>query len=830
MTDITGVQKYNKSSLLLPWFPDTSICYKASRIYIQKIRRRRRRRRRRNFCFYHCSRQEAIFCMETESAELVEVVDTPSYPISFKVHCTMCTELRKFVDRTIEIFPEIEDARPRWSSGMKTLCLLNGTIERAKLLLQYCSESSKLYLAIKTDAITSRCRKLKNLLEQWLCQIQSMVPVILADKISRIVNDLQAANFVPDKFVEEAGKAVHELLQRGAAASDSMEHAEVKALQTAASRLHITSPKAIWIEKKSIKNLLEKASDNDQQKKKILKYFLYLLRRYANLIIEVQTDNTSDQNEEAFATHTRSANAESHTEYKQYDARAETLNQAIRPPEEFKCPISSRLMYDPVVIASGQTFERTWIQKWFDDGNGTCPKTEMKLNHLSLTPNSAMKDLITKWCRKYGIPIQDPSMQPDALPSLENSSSSIASFSSSMNDLHFPLDISNISLGSLDTSYISNGSRNRNEDGSSLMPEQTSDDLRHYQSLSKTRETNWEYLSGLAELDRESQYKMVEDIKIHLKCDDLDCLSLSSKNFIEPLIRFLSSANDLHDIRGQRAGFQLLSTFLSKNRNGTRYLSEDAYSMLSLFIDSEVTQEVLDIMLVMSEHSSCGSKIYASGALFSMLNILDSNIKDFQEQILKILCNLSSSSTDICSDLVSSECVPKLVSYLQDTTLARHSIVVLRNLCSNQEARTWITRTSGCIASIASLLENGVHEDQEHAVAILLMLCSQSTEYCHLVMDECCIFPLLSVVSVNGSEKGKASAMELLRLLGDTKHDTGDDEHECSNSKDRDSEECSYSNDINFEDANDNSKDKMSRRTFFRVKLPKFSRSSAPKK
>ncbi|KAL4387783.1 hypothetical protein GQ457_09G010180 [Hibiscus cannabinus] len=485
---------------------------------------------------------------------------------------------------------------------------------------------------------------------------------------------------------------------------------------------------------------------------------------------------------------------------------------------------------DPVVIASGQTFERTWIQKWFDDGNDTCPKTEMKLDHLSLTPNAAMKDLITKWCRKYGITIQDPSMQPDALPSLENSSSSIASFGSSMNDLHFPLDISNISLGSLDTSYTSNGSRNRNEDGSSLMPEQASDDLRHYQSLGKASETNWEYLSGLVELDRESQYKMVEDIKNHLQCDDLDRLSLSSKNFIEPLIRFLSSANDLHDLRGQRAGFQLLSTFLSKNRNGTRYLSEDAYRTLSLFIDSEVTQEVLDIMLVMSEHSSCGSKIYASGALFSMLNILNSNIKDFQEQILKILCNLSSSSTDICSDLVSSGCIPKLVSYLQDSTLARRSIVVLRNLCSNQEARTWITQTSGCIASIASLLETGVHEDQEHAVAILLMLCSQSNEYCHLVMDECCIFPVLSVVSVNGSEKGKASAMELLRLLGDTMHDNGDDEHECSNSKDTNSEECSISNDIDSEDANDNSKEKMSRKTFFRVKLPKFSRSSAPKK
>lgn len=75
-----------------------------------------------------------------------------------------------------------------------------------------------------------------------------------------------------------------------------------------------------------------------------------------------------------------------------------------------------------------------------------------------------------------------------------------------------------------------------------------------------------ESLSSLGKLDWESQCKMVEDTRSHLKCDDLDYLSLSSKNFIEPLITFLSCANDLHDIRAQRAGFQLLFTFLSKNR------------------------------------------------------------------------------------------------------------------------------------------------------------------------------------------------------------------------------------------------------------------------
>ncbi|KAA3479628.1 U-box domain-containing protein 5-like isoform X1 [Gossypium australe] len=753
-----------------------------------------------------------------------EAVETPPYPCSFQVHRLMCTELRKFVDRIMNIFPEIEAARPRCSLGIKALCSLNSAIERAKLLLQYCSESSKLYLAITTDSMVARFQKMKNLLEQGLCQIQSMVPVSLVAEICQIVDDLRAANFVPDKFDEEAGKVVRELLHRGAAASDLMEYAEMKALQSAASRLHITSPKAILIEKRSIKKLLEKVSDCDQPKKKVLKYLYYLLRKYANLIIGAQTDN-----ERAFAvkspstsfTHTRSADVKPHTEYKQSDVQADTLNRAI-PPEEFKCPISSRLMYDPVVIASGQTFERTWIQKWFDDGNDTCPKTKMKLDHLSLTPNAAMKDLISKWCMKYKITIQDPSMQPDVLQSLETSSASIASFGCSMNDLCFPVDISSISIGSLDTSYTSDGSHNRIAGGLSLMPEQTGDDCLQQQSVSSTRsKIDLECLSSLAMLDREAQYKMVEDKKNLLKCDDLDCVSLSSKNFIEPLLKFLSSARDSHDTRAQKAGFQLLSTFLSKNRDGIRYLDQDAYSMLSLFIDSEVTREVLDIMEVLSEHSSCKSKISASGALVFMLNILDSNIKDFPDQIIKILSNLSSSSTDVCSDLVSPECIPKLIPYLQNTTLAKHCIVVLRNLCSNQEGRTWITETPGCIASIAMLLETGGFEDQENALAILLTLCSQSIEYCHLVMDECCIFPVLLDVSVKGSEKGKASALELLRLLRDTKHDADDDV---------DKQECSNSNDVESEDANNYSKDKMSHKTLFGVKLPKFSRSTAPKK
>ncbi|KAK8481300.1 hypothetical protein V6N13_044056 [Hibiscus sabdariffa] len=759
--------------------------------------------------------------MGTDTAEVVE---TPSYSYAsaFKVHHMMCTELRKLVDRILRIFPEIEAARPRCSSGIKALCSLNNAIEKAKLLLQYCSESSKLYLAITTDAIVSRCQKAKNLLEQGLCQIQSMVPVMLAVEISQIVDDLRAANFSPDKFDAEAGKVVRDLLHQGAATPDSLEYVETRALQTATSQLHITSSTAILIEKRSIKKLLEKVGDTELQKKKILKYLLYLLRKYGHLIIREQTDNTVDNNEGTFTVNnpgtnfvsTHSIDVKSHKECKQYDAQADKLSGAS-PPEEFKCPISSRLMYDPVVIASGQTFERVWIQKWFDDGNDTCPKTEIKLAHLSLTPNAVMKDLISKWCMKYGITIQDPSLQSDMLHSLENSSTSIASFGSSINDMRFPVDISNISIGSLDTSFNSDGLRNKVADGLRLIREQTSDDLCQYQNPSHASKMDVESLCSLPELDWESQYEIVEDMTNHLKSDDLACMSMSSKNFIEPLIKFLSCAHDMLDIRAQRAGFQLLLIFLSQNRNGIRYLNEDAYSLLSLSLNSEVTKEVLDIIEVLSAQSSCKSKIAASGALISIFNVLDLKITEFQEPVIKILQYLSS-SPDICSNLASLECIPKFVPFLEDATLARHCIVVLRNLCNNPEARLSIIETPGCITSIAMLIETGSHEDQEHALAILLTLCSQRVEYCQLVMDECDIFPALFDVSVNGSDKGKASAMELLRLFRDTNHD--DEEQDC------------FQSDVRSEDAGNYPKDKKSHKSLFGVKLSIFSRSTAQKK
>ncbi|KAG9445671.1 hypothetical protein H6P81_011799 [Aristolochia fimbriata] len=80
----------------------------------------------------------------------------------------------------------------------------------------------------------------------------------------------------------------------------------------------------------------------------------------------------------------------------------QTVN-GIVIPSYFRCPLSLKLMVDPVIVASGQTYERLFIQKWLDQGLRICPKSRQTLSHTNLIPNYTVKALITSWCEDHNI-------------------------------------------------------------------------------------------------------------------------------------------------------------------------------------------------------------------------------------------------------------------------------------------------------------------------------------------------------------------------------------------------------------------------------------------
>jgi len=66
-------------------------------------------------------------------------------------------------------------------------------------------------------------------------------------------------------------------------------------------------------------------------------------------------------------------------------------------PPELQCPLSFEVMEDPVICASGQTYERSAIEKWFAMGKRTDPMSGAVLEHTHLVPNVAVRSM----CRRH---------------------------------------------------------------------------------------------------------------------------------------------------------------------------------------------------------------------------------------------------------------------------------------------------------------------------------------------------------------------------------------------------------------------------------------------
>lgn len=437
--------------------------------------------------------------------------------------------------------------------------------------------------------------------------------IILSDlQIAEVIDYLRVAKFIMDSQEEEAGRALLDLLRQ----TNFSEDLEIHTFQIAASRLNMTSPKAILIERRSLRKLLDSMNKSDSKKEKIVNYFLCLLNKYGK--------NVSQDNRKSLKTHTNSAgsfsssgnngdssdpgdasivgcqatlpteklssahtvkhvsSSENNDESTDTGDAANVGCQAAVPPEEFFCPISLRLMYDPVVIASGQTYERMYIEKWFHDGYDTCPKTQRKLENLSMVPNSSLQELITNWLKKHSINVVGPSSGYSpadyhyweaaincSISSLKNVSAAL--LDGNAGSYFLQNDHSGVSLVSLSTlSNYSNSSHvsiteKLKINHTCLFP--WSDDYQQYQSFSNfDHQMFLRFFCKLMELPIDVQGKAVENMKALLETDEEISHAMLVNGFMEALIIMMKNELEAGNAQGIKSGTQLFLAFLSANR------------------------------------------------------------------------------------------------------------------------------------------------------------------------------------------------------------------------------------------------------------------------
>ena len=68
-------------------------------------------------------------------------------------------------------------------------------------------------------------------------------------------------------------------------------------------------------------------------------------------------------------------------------------------PHSFLCPISQQCMHDPVVLADGHSYERSYISRWLQE-HSTSPKTGKDLQQKDMFPNHALRNAIEEYFRQ----------------------------------------------------------------------------------------------------------------------------------------------------------------------------------------------------------------------------------------------------------------------------------------------------------------------------------------------------------------------------------------------------------------------------------------------
>ena len=474
------------------------------------------------------------------------------------------------------------------------------------------------------------------------------------------------------------------------------------------------------------------------------------------------------------------------------------VKSGVSFPPYFRCPLSLELMLDPVIVASGQTYERQSIQKWLDHGLTVCPKTRQRLTHTNLIPNYTVKAMIATWCEEintngssnYGhntgnafeeqkgdnsfrsngecngcqnIEIEKWELQSPYIHSRSESFSS--SISSSDCLLAVSKDVSRVSdkyqitkVSSVDAGGIDNGKNNNSNTTNS------------HSRVDSHLVSN----SGLNELTTSSHVnKLIEDLQnesIEVKTAAAEELRLLTKHNTENRI-----------IVGQCGAVMPLLSLLYSDGKATQEHAVTALLNLSINEDNKaliMEAGAIEPLIHVLKTGNDGAKENSAAALFSLSVMENGKAKIGRSGAIKALTELLASGTlrgkkDAATALYNLSIFHEnkarivqagAVKFLVELTdpadgMVDKAVALLSNLSTIAEGRLEIARESG-IPSLVEIVESGSQSGKENAASILLQLCLHSSRFCTLVLQEGAVPPLVAL-----SQSGTPRAKEKVWIL-----------------------------------------------------------------
>lgn len=371
-------------------------------------------------------------------------------------------------------------------------------------------------------------------------------------------------------------------------------------------------------------------------------------------------------------------------------------------PEEFRCPISLELMKDPVIISTGQTYERACIKKWLDSGHGTCPITQQILSSPILIPNHVLYSLISNWCEANGV---EPPKRLGNLRLCKETSDGSSEF----------ID--------LDT----------------LMRKLASRDIEDQRCAAGE-------FRLLAKHDSLNRKLIAEAGAIPLL---VDLLFVSDAGIQENAVTALLNLSIYEDNKECIMASEAVAGILHVLENGSMVARENAaatFFSLSAANENKVA-------------------IGASGAIQALVTLLCEGSQRGKVDAAAALFNLCFYQANK-GRAIKAGIVPKLIEMLTepDGQMRDEALTIMAMLVTHPDGKAAIG-SMNAIPTFVEIIINGSSRNKENATSVLVHVCRGDPLHLSTVASLGVINPLLELAE-NGSERANRKAAELLELLG----------------------------------------------------------------
>ncbi|KAI4334516.1 hypothetical protein L6164_019199 [Bauhinia variegata] len=597
-----------------------------------------------------------------------------------------CCNLARRLKLLTPMFEEIRDSKEALlQDTLKVFVSLKEALESAKQLLRFGSEGSKIYMVLERDQIMNKFHDVTTRLEHALSKI-SYDKLDISDEVKEQV-ELVLAQFRRAKGrVDTPDVELHEDLvslynKNNDAATDPA------VLKRLAEKLQLMGISDLTHESLALHEMVTTSGGDPGSSIEKMSMLLKKIKDYVQTENLVMDDTVGGKGISSSCSK-QGTNEKNH--------------QSPVIPDDFRCPISLELMKDPVIVSTGQTYERSCIEKWLEAGHGTCPKTQQTLTSTVLTPNYVLRSLIAQWCEANGI-------EPPKRPSSSRLSKS--------------------------TSSCSPAERSKIEN----------------------------LLRKLTSGNPEDKRSAAGEIRLLAKRNADNRVAIAEAGAIPVLVGLLSTPDSRTQ---EHAVTALLNLSICENNKGSIISSGAVPGIVHVLKKGsmEARENAAATLFSLSVIDENKVTIGSSGAIPPLVTLLSEGTQRGKKDAATALFNLCIYQGNK-GKAVRAGVIPTLMRLLTEPGggMVDEALAILAILASHPEGKAAIGAVEA-VPALVEVIGNGSPRNKENAAAVLVHLCSGDQQYIAQAQKLGVMDPLLDLAH-NGTDRGKRKAAQLLERI-----------------------------------------------------------------